>query len=561
MRDNFIDEEDDDLSLENEIEKETLYCSDVNDASNISEGSYHDSDTMFHNHSKSEKLSLKDKIYEQTKEPHEDLKGMNINKVQVNVMCLKDATGQTPLALLFRRYRERVRRVITTLDRMRLEQFEYDQQKMAISAAETVHSELGQLWEKTRFIVARLTEERLTRDSGDIHPCCPENQSCVEANDKFSPLSLSIETPAAVAARWSTDKNHKHIRSASDSHQNITTALPQNFEETLTLPLEQITVTGTEVLNHIASKSIENTGPNTSNAAFCVTSGSRQFRIVHASVGLTGYGCPPELIRLAISMYPHQVLEMDDDGNLPIHIAVSVASHLAPSVVGATATEQYNSYSNSTSSVAGNSVLNSDDRSIISDAAFSFFSSATVSQTINPFDKVIKMLLQQYPNAARVPHGKSGQLPLVMAVECNQRTWEDGLRTLLNAYPPALHNKKLIESAFYPNILALIANSSVGYYCEYYSSIGNNVTYNNTTSNIKHHQHTYLSTNDNRSNEIMFDFLPLRRSHQAFMTTTKPRQTKQQRHRHQTCALTTLFDLIRTKPEWITMGYEDQAEE
>ena len=42
----------------------------------------------------------------------------------------------------------------------------------------------------------------------------------------------------------------------------------------------------------------------------------RQFRIVHASVGLSGFGCPPEMVRLAISIYPHQVREMDENGNL-----------------------------------------------------------------------------------------------------------------------------------------------------------------------------------------------------------------------------------------------------
>ena len=42
----------------------------------------------------------------------------------------------------------------------------------------------------------------------------------------------------------------------------------------------------------------------------------RKFRIVHASIGLTGYGCPLEMIRLAVSINPNQVREMDDEGNL-----------------------------------------------------------------------------------------------------------------------------------------------------------------------------------------------------------------------------------------------------
>jgi len=44
--------------------------------------------------------------------------------------------------------------------------------------------------------------------------------------------------------------------------------------------------------------------------------GDCKFRIVHASVGLVGYGCPPELIRLAVAIHPQQVREMDEEGNL-----------------------------------------------------------------------------------------------------------------------------------------------------------------------------------------------------------------------------------------------------
>lgn len=184
---------------------------------------------------------------------------------------------------------------------------------------------------------------------------------------------------------------------------------------------------------------------------------SRSFRIVHASVGLIGYGCPPEMIRLAISIHPDQVREMDEDGNLPIHIAATARSYLATHCAGG-------SDKSTIAAAAAAAVAASDEDSLVSDATgvMSFFSSATVSQTMNAFDKVIKILLQHYPESAKIPQGKTGRLPLVMAVESGCRTWDDGIHTLLSAYPPALHNRKIMSLPLYANVLAMIADTSKG---------------------------------------------------------------------------------------------------
>ena len=115
------------------------------------------------------------------------------------------------------------------------------------------------------------------------------------------------------------------------------------------------------------------------------------------------------------------------------------------------------------------------------------------------FYQVIKILLDHYPEAARIPQGESGQLPLIMAIKAGRRTWKDGIRTLLNAYPPALHNRRVIEPILYPKVLELVTNSSGA-----------------------------ESTNAQR---------PTFRSRQI-------RRDNQSR--------TTLFELLRTKPEWLT---------
>jgi len=395
-------------------------------------------------------------------------------KVTVNVLGMKDATGQTPLGLLFRRYRERVRVVISNVDRLRRENTETPDQA-ALAVAMTVHADLGELWERARWIVARLTQERLEREG--------------EWEGHSGPQSPGEAAVSQEAASWATER----FQSAETLGEEDFVALPVTLETTD--PSEEV---ATGVTTSAMPTDIKN---------------NRQFRIVHASVGLTGYGCPPEMIRLAISIHPNQVREMDEDGNLPIHIAVTASSYLADADQASPSTMM---------AAAAAAADASDDHSVLSDT-MSFFSSATVSQTTNPFDKVLKILLQHYPRGAKIPQGRTGRLPLVLAVESGRRTWEDGIRTLLNAYPPALHNKKLIEAELYPNVLSLVSG---GPRCDF----GRGIDFHCATSGV-------------------FDDLFANRS----LTRTK-RQRREANN-----SQTTMFELLRTKPEWLTKVMRENA--
>lgn len=275
---------------------------------------------------------------------------------ECNVMMMQDSTGQTPLGLLFRRYRERVRCVIQTVEKLRTDQ----PSTSSLQAAMTVHADLGELWEKARLIVTRLTEQNLQRPVSSSGLDSPGEQAIAEA-----------------AAEWAAEQHRKILRQGG----------------------------------HPESR--------------------RSFRIVHASVGLTGYGCPPEMIRLALSIHPEQIQEMDEDGNLPIHVA-AVASSVT---------------------VYGNLGGNDED-SMVSD--LSFLSTATACT--NAFDKVIRILLHQYPAGARIPHGVSGKLPLIMALET--RSWDDGIKTLMDSFPAALHAKRMLPGV-YPHLLAKVGRPSL----------------------------------------------------------------------------------------------------
>jgi ankyrin repeat protein len=479
-------------------------------------------------------------------------------KILVNVMGIKDATGQTPLGLLFCRYRERVRCVINTVDRLRTERDSHPD-RAALVAAVRVHADLGELWEKARLIVARLTEERLRRETMEQQQQeqTLDSETNAKAKKKKDKNKITIEPQQDATSRRATFygsaisatscyyDSSKFIQPPSPAEAAVAQvasswAVEQHPERNLN---DQDEVVLPMVDPHVSANTIEHL---LGNGSYCDNAGlkkdcnlavERKFRIVHASVGLTGYGCPPELIRLAISIHPHQVMEMDDDGNLPLHIAVTAASYLATAHALASSADPDASPLAAAAAVAAAAASdnsNADDHSVMSDAAMSFFSTATVANTTNPFDKVIKILLQHYPKAAYIPQGKTGRLPLVLAIESGRRTWNDGIRTLLNAYPPALHNKKLIEPALYPHVLSLVANN------------GNSML----------HQAGGGCCAFDFGGGIV-DFL------NGAGVEKNPRKTKISKRaiRQETCSRTTLYELLRSKPDWLSLGYEKQEKE
>ena len=288
---------------------------------------------------------------------------------QVNVFTMQDHLGQTPLSLLFKRYRERVRCVIRMLD-------ERSSSLSPTAATAAVHDELGSLWLKARMIVCHMAEKR---EEGHF----PFEEVCDETS----------ETEAAVAmelSRWAV-KQHKGIVYDED-------------EEDESDKLDRDISTDSK------------------------------FRLVHASVGLTGFGCPIEMIRLAISVYPNQVKEMDEHGNLPLHIAC-IASSFLPSDTSPPGCSDEDSFISNLSNI---SCFSADKHP--------------------PFDRVIRMLLRSYKAAAHIPHAKTGKLPLVLAIDTKKRSMDDGLRALIESYPAALETK-YFEKNLYPHILSTVGKT------------------------------------------------------------------------------------------------------
>lgn len=286
------------------------------------------------------------------------------NTEKVNAFTMEDHLGHTPLSLLFKRYRERVKYVIRSLERKSISSSE-------VAAARVVQHELGSLWLKARFFVCRMAERQKNSQSmnefidGDM---CPREVTVTEE-----------------AARWAAQR---HQSNRDDDHEE------EDDDDEV---------------------------------------GDGTFRLVHASVALAGYGCPIEMIRLAIQVYPKQIAQMDEDGNLPLHIAAVAPAYLTHKANGS----------------------NSDEDSLMSSLSTL---SGMPSDASKPFQRVIRMLLRFYPEAAQIPHGVSGRLPLILAMDARQRTMDDGIKLLLDAYPAALESK-YFDSKLYPYILSTVGKA------------------------------------------------------------------------------------------------------
>ena len=366
-----------------------------------------------------------------------------------NLLCLKDGTGQTPLALLFKKYRERVRHVCQQMDQLHLSRND---------ALELVQTELGNLWHKARSLVERLSAVLSSSENKAARTMANEAAAHVDSEDEnFS----GTTTPLYHSTNPRSILNHSHHH--SHHHNNHTNHHHPNSRRLSHRRLSAI-------LKFRSRSSLQ----------------GRRFRLVHASVGLIRFGCPPEMIRLAVSLYPHQVSEVDEDGNLPLHIAAmafheqAVATAQAEELAAllsleedASSLQTLNSHNNNNSlHTLNNSGSNWDTMSAISETTTAASSLAGFSNRKSLWDQVFDMLLQQYPEGARTPqqppratttttHKRRGggarqpapvaalpyysledTLPLVLAMKSCTHTmsWQrDGLERLMHAYAPALH--------------------------------------------------------------------------------------------------------------------------
>ena len=119
------------------------------------------------------------------------------------------------------------------------------------------------------------------------------------------------------------------------------------------------------------------------------------FKIVHAAVEIGDAWLPLDCFRLLLDKFPEQIMQMNDDGNLPLHLAL-------------------------------NQPLN---------------------YSINSTPTILQILLQIYPNAAQIPYTNNQRLPLHMAL-VHGREWNQGIQDLFLSYPEALTIKDPVTGVY-----------------------------------------------------------------------------------------------------------------
>jgi len=154
-------------------------------------------------------------------------------------------SGLTPLSLLFRCYRKRVRCVIHALGHINRHGVErtttiangkitHEDRKSetvpTTSAAASVRGELGELWQKARLMVCLMAEKRLERESEDelsLLECIVEKRICgLGIMDDSSLTTMSVgQASASVAlameaAKW-TKQQHQHQSNDNEDHGNV----------------------------------------------------------------------------------------------------------------------------------------------------------------------------------------------------------------------------------------------------------------------------------------------------------------------------------------------------
>jgi len=196
------------------------------------------------------------------------------------------------------------------------------------------------------------------------------------------------------------DTNYE-VKDAAERHINITTIAintsfshnqaPTDFMSQVDFSLSKMWTVVNLLLKAEYHRSISDPLPN-----------NKVWRVVHACAGIRN--CPSNLLLMfAIKLYPMQVFERDEDGNLPLHIAATIP-------------------------------VTSDDRG----------------------NENIRLLAAVYPGAARTTCHK-GKLPLSLVLQSGYG-WDKGIEDILRAYPAALTVKDE-ETNLFPFMAAAVSDA------------------------------------------------------------------------------------------------------
>lgn len=168
----------------------------------------------------------------------------------------------------------------------------------------------------------------------------------------------------------------------------------------------------------------------------------RKWRVVHT---LAKTGCPSEVARLAVCLYPEQVRQRDENDDLPLHIAVRSSSSSSQWDATEDDAHALADIESLAGDAGGEREVNSVTGQVVRQSSLSYIPACA---------PVIKALLESYPHAAACADG-NGRLPLNLALVTG-RTWRSGIADILEACPDALFGTRDTATRLAPFMLAAV---------------------------------------------------------------------------------------------------------
>ena len=168
----------------------------------------------------------------------------------------------------------------------------------------------------------------------------------------------------------------------------------------------------------------------------------RKWRVVHT---LAKTGCPSEVARLAVCLYPEQVQQRDENDDLPLHIAVRSSSSSSQWDATEDDAHALADIESLAGDAGGEREVNSVTGQVVRQSSLSYIPACA---------PVIKALLESYPHAAACADGNR-RLPLNLALVTG-RTWRSGIADILEACPDALFGTRDTATRLAPFMLAAV---------------------------------------------------------------------------------------------------------
>jgi len=226
--------------------------------------------------------------------------------------------------------------------------------------------------------------------------------------------------------------------------------------------------------------------------------GEQERLIVH---GLAKVGCPNEIGRLAVKLYPEQVRQIDINGNLPLHIA---------------------SLSHKTSALAAG---------IHGDQTYG------ENATLGP--PMMKCLIDVYPGGASEVDS-DGRYPINLAILAG-KTWLDGVGDIFRAGPNVIISGSLDSITRLPSFM-IAALPRRPLTCDGEENINDRERNSRMDSDIDFEEEMRAKRNTSKTIGSMWRFLP---------DQSKLRAVAEARRDIEMIQLNTIFELLRIAPDLI----------